>query len=105
AIYRALLAQWDWLEPLFDDPLVARRGYVERRAFTDAIARARHGITKNEVQLTGAIALELWLRTLDQKRAADEHACNVLEPPLDAAGISGGDTDVPALTRQGGASY
>lgn len=72
AIYRALVRQWRWLGPMLRDPLVAQHGFVNRDEFTAALTRARHGLASHEGQLTSALALEFWLRSLDGARPNEE---------------------------------
>lgn len=68
ALCRGLANEWPRIKQLLDDPCLARRGYVKRTEFVQALDRARHGIEFNISGLLQALALEVWLRSLEHHR-------------------------------------
>ena len=68
ALCRGLANEWTRIKPLLDDPLLARRGYVERTGLVQALDRARHGIEFDISSLLQALSLEVWLRSLEHHR-------------------------------------
>jgi asparagine synthase (glutamine-hydrolysing) len=70
ALQRALIREWPRLSPWLSEPLVAEYGFVDRDAFRDTLARARHGMTTHASQLRKTLSLELWLRTLEERPPA-----------------------------------
>ncbi|HEY3582210.1 MAG TPA: asparagine synthase-related protein [Pyrinomonadaceae bacterium] len=67
ALCRGLANEWPHIRPLLDDSRLVRRGYVDGRALVQALDRARHGMEFNISSLLQALALEVWLRSLEHK--------------------------------------
>jgi len=67
ALCRGLANEWPRIRPLLDDSRLVRRGYVDARALVEALDRARHGMEFNISSLLQALALEVWLRSLEHK--------------------------------------
>ena len=67
ALCRGLANEWPRIRPLLDDSRLVRRGYLDGRALVQALDRARHGIEFNISSLLQALALEVWLRSLEHK--------------------------------------
>jgi len=63
---------------LFDDLHLARRGYVNKKALLEAFDRARHGIEFNISGLLQALALEVWLRSLEHRRVGFRSLSNAV---------------------------
>lgn len=72
ALCRGLANEWPRVKPLLEDSRLARRGYVDIGAFKQALDRARHGMEFNISSLLQALALEVWLRSLEHKQT---HRC------------------------------
>ena len=68
ALCRGLANEWPAIRPLLDDSRLARRGYVDLDGLRQALNRARHGMEFNISSLLQALALEVWLRSLEHKR-------------------------------------
>jgi asparagine synthase (glutamine-hydrolysing) len=64
--------QWPRYSRLFDDPLVARYGFVELGPVRQALDRARHGFVAEASQLVAIITLEVWLRIVEERRGLFE---------------------------------
>lgn len=69
AIYRALRREAPKLEELLRDARVYDRGYVRRETLEPAMKAARHGKALNVPTLLRILAVEVWLRALERKRA------------------------------------
>jgi asparagine synthase (glutamine-hydrolysing) len=67
ALCRGLANEWPRIKPLLDDSRLVHRGYVDGRALVQALDRARHGMEFNISGLLQALALEVWLRSLEHK--------------------------------------
>lgn len=67
ALCRGLANEWPRIRPLLDDSRLVRRGYVDGKALVQALDRARHGMEFNISSLLQALALEVWLRSLEHK--------------------------------------
>ena len=65
ALCRGLASEWSHIRPLLDDARLGRRGYVNVNLLVQALDRARHGIELNISSLLQALALEVWLRSLE----------------------------------------
>ena len=74
---RGLAQEWSNIRPLFDDSRLRKRGYVNVDALAQALTRARHGIEFNISGLMQALALEVWLRSLEHNVASRRSASNV----------------------------
>lgn len=59
--------QWPRYSQLFDDPLVARYGFVELEPIREAFDRARHGLVAEASRLVSIITLEVWLRIIEER--------------------------------------
>jgi asparagine synthase (glutamine-hydrolysing) len=68
ALCRGLAYEWPRIRPLLEDSRLARRGYVDIEALKQALDRARHGMELNISGLLQALALEVWLRSLEHKQ-------------------------------------
>jgi asparagine synthase (glutamine-hydrolysing) len=68
AILRAVAREWPRLRTLFTDARVYARGYIDRAAFEKTLTEARGGVNPNMQGLLRTIALELWLRSLEEQR-------------------------------------
>ena len=68
ALCRGLANEWPRIRPLLEDSRLARRGYVVIEGLKQAFDRARHGMEFNISSLLQALALEVWLRSLEQKQ-------------------------------------
>jgi len=78
ALCRGLANEWPRIKPLLEDARLVRRGYVNRAEFVQALDRARHGIEFNISSLLQALALEVWLRSLEHHRVAVRSASKVI---------------------------
>jgi asparagine synthase (glutamine-hydrolysing) len=69
--------QWPKWRRLFDDPLVARYGFVDLARMREAIDRIRHGFVIEARQLVSIMTLEVWLRIIEERtRFAREKRVN-----------------------------
>jgi len=59
---------WAELESLFNSPLSARRGYINRLRFEHSLQAAKNGDAPQLIPLLKAVYLELWLRSLAERR-------------------------------------
>lgn len=69
AIYRALRREAPRLQELLRDARVYERGYVRRETLEPALKAARHGKALNVPTLLRILAVEVWLRAQERKRA------------------------------------
>jgi asparagine synthetase B (glutamine-hydrolysing) len=69
ALCRGLANEWPRIRSLLLDSRLVRRGYVNGDELVQAFARARHGIEFNISGLLQALALEVWLRSLEYKHS------------------------------------
>jgi asparagine synthase (glutamine-hydrolysing) len=69
AFFRALAQSGPALEALLAESRSVELGFVDPKAWAVALQRARLGLPMNMVQLVRTLSLELWLRTLDKRRA------------------------------------
>ena len=69
ALYRAVMRNWPRLRPIFDDPLVCARGYMDAAQLRTALERVRHGCESNAFPILQTISLEFWLRALENRRS------------------------------------
>jgi len=69
ALCRGLANEWPRIRSLLVDSRLVRRGYVNGDELVQAFARARHGIEFNISGLLQALALEVWLRSLEYKHS------------------------------------
>lgn len=67
ALCRGLTREWPRLQHIFADPYVCARGYADSELLKEALAWARHGAETNTFALFKIIALEFWLRSLEQR--------------------------------------
>ena len=84
ALCRGLANEWPRIRPLLVDSRLARRGYVNAKELVQAFDRARHGMEFNISSLLQALALEVWLRSLeynykDRRSAAQFAATQYLQ--------------------------
>jgi asparagine synthase (glutamine-hydrolysing) len=77
ALCRGLANEWSNIRPLLDDARLGRRGYVNVNALVQALDRARHGIEFNISSLLQALALEVWLRSLEHNVESRRSASKV----------------------------
>lgn len=73
---RGLAREWSNIRPLLDDSRLGQRGYVNVSALIQALDRARHGIEFNISSLMQALALEVWLRSLEHNVVSRRSASN-----------------------------
>ena len=78
AFCRGLAQEWSNIKPLFDDSRLGQRRYVNVDALVQSLDRARHGIEFNISGLMQALALEVWLRSLEHNVAGRRSASNVV---------------------------
>jgi asparagine synthase (glutamine-hydrolysing) len=69
ALCRGLASEWPRIRPLLEDARLARQGYVDGKELIQAFDRARHGMEFNISCLLQALALEVWLRSLEYRRS------------------------------------
>ena len=83
ALCRGLANEWQRIKPLLADSRLAQRGYVDARELVQALDRARHGMEFNISSLLQALALEVWLRSLEyncrERRSAQFEATRYLQ--------------------------
>ena len=77
ALCRGLANEWSTIRPLLEDARLGRRGYVNVTALVQALDRARHGIEFNISGLMQALALEIWLRSLEHHIESRRSAPNL----------------------------
>jgi len=65
AIARAFAREWPRLSELFRDARICSRGYADAAGLQQEIERMGHGSGVHPVPLIKAIALEVWLRSLE----------------------------------------
>jgi asparagine synthase (glutamine-hydrolysing) len=65
ALTRAIIRQWSRVEELLTDARVCQRGYADALGLKQALRRVRHGQSNQLQPLARLLALELWLRTLE----------------------------------------
>lgn len=87
ALCRGLASEWSNIRPLLDDSRLEHRGYVNVTMLIEALDRARHGIEFNISGLLQALALEVWLRSLEHNVESRRSASNLhaAEPLLTSA--------------------
>ena len=69
AFYRAITREWPTLSPIFEDPVVCARGYVDAGKLRTALERVRHGCETQAFAILQTICLEFWLRALQNRRS------------------------------------
>ena len=79
AFCRALRREWRALSGIFSEPEVCARGYIDRKKFETALARARHGIEKHTATLFMAVCLELWFRSLKSRASASSSTATAVK--------------------------
>jgi asparagine synthase (glutamine-hydrolysing) len=70
ALCRTLANNWREVESLFTKPRVCEYGFVDAAAYAEAAKRVRHGMQRLNVELTGLLSVELWLRALESRRSS-----------------------------------
>jgi asparagine synthase (glutamine-hydrolysing) len=80
ALCRGLANEWANIRPLLDDARLGRRGYVNVNALVQALDKARHGIEFNLSSHMQALALEVWLRSLEHNVESRRSAFNPAMP-------------------------
>ena len=80
--------QWPKWRELFDEPLVARYGFVELMPLRAAIDRVRHGLVDEARPLVSIMTLEVWLRIIEKRKR---------EPPQGLMRASGVDRTAVAV--------
>ena len=80
ALCRGLANEWSNIRPLLDDARLGHRGYVNVNMLVQALDRARHGIEFNISSLMQALALEVWLRSLEHNIESRRSASNLAAP-------------------------
>jgi asparagine synthase (glutamine-hydrolysing) len=78
-ICRAFMRERPWLHRLFTDARVCLSGYVDARELKAELERTCHGCPTHAVPLLRVIALEFWLRTLEQSGAQPKQRIAVAE--------------------------
>lgn len=63
SFFLAIERQWDEIEPLVRQPVLAELGVVDRDEFRHAMRRARHGVGEQVIALGWTLGLEAWVRT------------------------------------------
>jgi asparagine synthase (glutamine-hydrolysing) len=69
-----------WSALLTDDPLVARRGIVDRTRWIEAVGQARLGRAHFLPQFEAIASLEIWLRQLEDLKSGDRVTARGLLP-------------------------
>ncbi|HKZ77208.1 MAG TPA: asparagine synthase-related protein [Pyrinomonadaceae bacterium] len=69
AFFRAVNREWPSLQSAFSNPIVCKRGYMDRERLQKALERARHGCERYSFALIKTIALEFWFRALEHRTA------------------------------------
>ena len=69
ALFRAIMRNWPRLRPMFDEPFVSARGYMNARELHTALERVRHGCETKAFPILQTISLEFWLRALENRRS------------------------------------
>lgn len=77
ALCRGVANEWSNIRPLLDDSRLGHRGYVNVNALAQALDRTRHGIEFNISTLMQALALEVWLRSLEHSVESRRSASNM----------------------------
>jgi asparagine synthase (glutamine-hydrolysing) len=85
ALCRGLANEWPNIRPLLDDARLGHRGYVDVKALVQSLDRARHGVEFNLSSLMQALALEVWLRSLEHN-VANRRSAIKLAAPISAPG-------------------
>lgn len=67
--------QWPRYSHFFNDPLVARYGFVELEPVKEALDRARHGFVAEASRLVSIITLEFWLRLVEERKRVSARTC------------------------------
>ncbi len=67
--YEGLRQGRSFVRLLTEDPLVAKRGIVDRDLWTEAVAQARMGLAHSLPQFEAVASLEIWLRQLEDLEA------------------------------------
>jgi len=78
AILRAISAEWQALQNLFQNAQVWRNGFVDKEVFLDSLARARMGEASAPILLLAVVALECWLQ-LNENVSSNEQSGQHLE--------------------------
>jgi len=65
-IYRRFRQQWKTIKAQFEDARVCSYGYVDREALNESLQRAAHGQNHNAPGLLRLLAIESWLKSLEQ---------------------------------------
>ena len=73
AFSRALRREWSALSGILSDAEVCDRGYIDRKNFQTALARARHGIEKHTATLFMVVCLEFWFRSLKSRESVSRN--------------------------------
>lgn len=63
ALHRSMIRNRSWIDFLVQDSHLAKRSYVEPRAFAEAVKLACHGADVQTQPLVRALTLEMWLRS------------------------------------------
>lgn len=71
-ILRAISTEWKFLETTLQDAEVFRKGFVDRNALCDALARARMGESHTPILVLSLVALEWWLRLASHGMPTEE---------------------------------
>ena len=79
AIFRSFTREYARLYPMLSDSYVARYGYVNQQALTQALERCRYG-DKRISEIFRIISLEFWLRSLDQYGPAESNVAAMGSP-------------------------
>jgi asparagine synthase (glutamine-hydrolysing) len=61
--------------PFLESPLLARLGWIEKQPLMQALLSAKRGEVEYMVPLLGTLKVELWLRSLDERRLLDFSQC------------------------------
>ena len=80
AIFRALCHEFTNVHCLLSESYVARYGYVNQRALMAAFERSRFG-DKRAAEFFRIISLELWLRSLEQRRPRSKRNVSAMGSP------------------------
>jgi asparagine synthase (glutamine-hydrolysing) len=80
ALFRAFSRHWPRLRPIFDEPLVCARGYMDASQLHTALERVRHGCETQAFPILQTISLEFWLRALENRRSLAKNNAVLVGP-------------------------
>lgn len=80
---RSLSREWPRLKPILTNPRVCANGYVDSKALTEHLHRARHGQAPYTHVMLRVLPIEFWLRALERRtRLATTSSVRMTSSPL-----------------------